>query len=659
MLAVTVHVFLAAQTHISVPLGHPVYHVIEQAQMRGLHRFLPLVRPYTRAQVLSIINEILNNDANLRFGGLTASERRILQQFRQELNPDRGGLDLVRGTFSAEHIWSDVYISGEFGFGFNLGFSTSVFPVAGGFRGADLDGADDPDLFAAADHPSRGDTFWGTDSEFINFHFHGDLGRSFSYGLAFVGTVVRAPRATLGRVNTFSPDWENDQYPDDIARRNQIILTHGEPLTHFPFSHRRNWHGSVWFPDNIGAGGFEPWPDTVAIGHMMIPEMAGSLVNGRITYRVARLEREWAAMSNNASLVFNQSAQSFLAAEITFEPFTWFSFSALTGILDYDPFMMATGGGSGLKAAAEVFQNAFSINVAQFSFRNFLRLDLGSAVVWPKRLHFGYLFPLADNFFSQLVTGDFDNAGAFLNLMGQYPGLGKLWFSLFLDEISPADINRDFFSMSRMMYAYQVGLTVHAPWLHRLAFNALTISYTRVEPFTFTHTREIVPGYGDLPMETNWVNFGRALGHYIPPNSDEILVRFTAMPVPGSTVNFQYQLIRHGANYGDRAVGGSSLWSELDPWGRQSKPELRKFFLRDGAYRWMHIFRLGGSYSFVSSSLPLSVFAEIGTVYSFFTDISGEVNSGNPYPFRRINTPQYPRTLSFVAVFGVRIFPKW
>ena len=659
--AVMVQIFLAAQTHISVPLGHPIYHVIEQAQVRGLHRFIPLVRPYTRAQVLSIVDEILNNDANLRFGGLTPAERRILLQFRQELNPGRGGLDLIRGRISTEHTWNDVYFSGELVFGFSLGFSAAAFPIARGFQGPAFDphNLPDPDdpyfLFACANHPASGDFLWGTDSEFINFHFHGDLGENVSYGLAFVGTIVRAPRSTLGRVNTFYPGWQGNPVYDP-ARENRVIFTHSEPLTHFPFSHRRNWHGSVWFPHDIGAGGFEPWPYTVAIGHMMLPELAGTLLNNRVTYRIARLDREWGAMSNSASLVFNESAQSFLAAEITFEPFPWFSFSGLTGVLDYDPFMREFGGGSGLKAAAEVFQNAFSINVAQFSFRNFFRFDLGSAVIWPKRFHLGYFFPLADSFFAQLPSGDFDNAAVFLNIMGQYPGLGKLWFSLFLDEASPSDVTRDFFNMSRMMYAYQVGVTVHVPWFRRLAFNSLTVSYTRIEPYTFSHTREHIPGYGDLPMETNWVTFGRALGHHLPPNSDELLVRFTAMPVPGSMINFQYQMIRHGADYGDRAVSGSSRWSELAP----HRQHLRKFFLRDGAYRWMHIFRLGGSHSFVSSNLPLSVFAEIGAVYSFFTDISGEPNSNiGPSPFRRVNTPQYPRTLSFIGALGVRIFPKW
>ena len=656
--AVAVQIFLDAQSHISVPLGHPVYHVIEQAQLRGLHRFLPSVRPYTRAQVLSIITEILHNDSNRRFGGLTPQERRILQRFQQDLNPERDGLNLTRGTISTEHYWNDVYFSAEFGIGFDLGFSASVFPIAGGFRGAPFDGdPENPDLFAGARHPASGDFFGGTDSS-MYMALTGDLGRNHSYGFKIRGSFIRAPRAVLGRMHTFFPGYYN---PGDPARQDRIIFSHSEPLTHFPFTFSRNWDGSLWFLGSLDAASFEPWPYVLSFGYSMLPEMSGAFLNGHVTYRVARLNREWVGMANNASLTLNQSAQPFLAAEMTFVPFRWLSFSALTGILEYDPIQREyLGRGSGLKRSAAVFQNAFSINVVEFKVRDFFRVNFGSATVWAKRFHLGYLFPMADTFLTQNTTGDFDNSALFLNLMGQYPGLGNIWFSLFVDEISFGDVSRDFFNMSRMMIAYQIGMSFHLPWLRRvgwLAFNSLTISYTKIEPFTFTHTREHIPGYGDLLMETNWVNFGRPLGHYLPPNSDELLIRFTAMPARGSTINLQYQLIRHGANFGTRAVNGSSHWSELDPRNRNA---IRKYFLRDGAYQWMHIIRLGGSYSFTGSNLPFSVFAEIGMVYSYFTDIDANIppNSGR-HSFRRVDTPEYPRSLSFIGTIGVRIFPKW
>jgi hypothetical protein len=349
-----------------------------------------------------------------------------------------------------------------------------------------------------------------------------------------------------------------------------------------------------------------------------------------------------------------------LALETVIQPFPWIAFSSLTGVLEYHN---ATGfdNNSGIKDNAEVFQNAFSIVMLEFNIENYFNIGLGTSVIWPKRFELGYIFPFADNLLSQNNIGDFDNMALFLNLQAQYPGIGKLWFSFFLDEMNIQEI-RGFFNMDRMMYAYQFGGAFHIPWM---PFSSITASYTKVEPYNFTHVRESYPWYGHNLMETNYVNFGRSLGHYIPPNSDEFLIRFETLPTAQSMIGLQYQLIRHGANYGNRAVDGSSLWSELDPCGeeRSSNEALRKHFLRDGAYKWMHILRLRGEYSFTGLSLPFKMFGEVGGVFSYFTDIFDEsgtapTNSGR-YQFRVINTPQYPHTLNFITVLGVKLFPKF
>ena len=639
---IAVQIFLAAQTHISVPLGHPVYHVIEQAQMRGLLRHLPGARPYSRAQILSFITEILNNDDNLRFGGLTMDERRILMQFRQDLNPDRDGLNLIRGTVSGESDSDDLYFSWEFGFGSDIEFGIGIFPIAGGYRYSDSSAPG----FEGSNHPGSGDTFTAIDMGVLNLSFMGDLGRNVSYGLSLSGRVFRNPRSVLG---TFEPRYW------DIEENHRQVTVFSEPHAHFPFSHQRRWDGFVWATTDVSNAGQLAWPNSLSIGYNMMPELAGSFLNGHVFFRWARLDREWAAMTNNGSLVLNQSAQPFLGMEITIAPFNWVAFSSLTGVLEYHN-AIGYGGRYGNRAQIQeisrTFQNAFSIVMAEFNWRYF-HFGFGSSAVWPRRFELGYLFPFADNFLYQNNIGDFDNMALFLNLQGRYPGLGKIWFSLFLDEM---DFASPFFEKTRMMYAFQVGTSVHIP-IRWLPFSTITVSYTRIEPFNYTHIRENVPWYGDLLMEQNYVNFGRSLGSYLPPNSDEILVRFESLPSPHSRVRLQYQLIRHGAAYGDRAVAGSSLFSEMRPFGRDA---LRKFFLRDGAYQWMHIIRLRGDYSFAGSNLPMRVFAEVGGVYSFFTDISGTPNNNErPYSFRRIDTPQYPRTLRFIANVGVQIFPNW
>jgi hypothetical protein len=391
----------------------------------------------------------------------------------------------------------------------------------------------------------------------------------------------------------------------------------------------------------------------------MIPELSGTFLNNHILYRVARLDREWAGMTTNSSLVLNQSAQPFLAIEVTIMPFNWITISSLTGVLEFEQGDKSKNDNKAyLQENSNVFQNAYSIVMLELDYKNYFHIGFGSTVVWPKRFELAYPFPFIDNFIYQNNIGDWDNMALFLNLQGQYPGIGRLWFSFFVDEFNP--LADRFFEKDRNMYAFQFGSSTHIPWL---PFTSFTITYTKNEPFNYTHIRrEKYPWYGDTPMETNYVNFGKSLGHYIPPNSDEILIRIETMPVPQSIIGLQYQLIRRGADYGDSAVDGSSLWSELDPGSKRS--DYSKFFLRDGAYQWMNIIRLRGEYSLTVHSLPVSVFCEVGGVYSYFTNVDGKANAyttgsnTKPRSYKRINTPQYPETFSIIGVLGISIFPK-
>ncbi|MDR2542601.1 MAG: hypothetical protein LBC80_04030 [Treponema sp.] len=642
----SIQVFLYSQTHIAVPLGHPVYIALEQAQMRGLFRPLPNVKPYTRAQVLSIIDEILDNDNKRRFGRLSETERRILLQFKDDLSPPREGLDLIRGTYFTEHDWNGTYFSGQLGFGMDMIFSGSYFSLGGGLKDTTPFPEDFDDLtgFEGAAHPASGDGFMGFEV-IPSVSFIGDLGRKVSYGLTLGIWVGRTPRTIQGTYFSSRLDRE--------ARR--TLVTYSEPLTFFPFTYMKRWDGYVFPSDDLSTSGMVAWPDgDLFLGYYMMPELAGTLLNGHIFYRFARLEREWAGMSNSSSLVLNQTAQPFLAFETVIQPFPWISFSSLTGVLEYHN---AVGGKSAeIEEVARTFQNAYSIVMLEFNINEYFYTGFGSSVVWPKRFELGYIFPFADNFIYQTNIGDFDNMALFFNLQAQYPGIGKLWLSVFIDEMSPAS---GFFQLARMMYAYQFGGAFQIPWL---PFSSIKVSYSKNEPYNYTHMRIRAPWYGDdLLMETNTVSFGKALGYYIPPNSDEFLVRFEILPFPQSMASLQYQLIRHGSTYGDRAVEGSSLWSEL----LGQRTNTKKFFLQDGAYQWMHIVRFRWEQSLTGFNFPVRTFAEIGGVYSYFTDIFDndgnmiEPNSNKKGKFKIINTPHYPHSLSFIGVFGVRIFPKF
>jgi hypothetical protein len=449
---------------------------------------------------------------------------------------------------------------------------------------------------------------------------------------------MRAPRSELGTYNTYY-----ESFNDREQFENRLITTYSEPRSFFPYTYMKRWDAFVWEINDVSNASHRSWPESVSIGYGMLGELSGTAFSDRLGYRFGRVYREWASMSNGSSLALNQAARPFIAFEATFKPLGWFAFSTLTGILEYY-------NSESIKTSAESSQNAYSIYMIELNYKNYFHIDFGRAVVWPKRFELGYIFPLFDNFFYQNNIGDFDNMAVFLNLKGQYPGIGKVWLSFFLDEANP---ERRFFELSRQMYAYQAGASAVVPWL---PFSSIKLSYTKNEPFNYTHTREYTPWNGNTKMDTSYVNNGVSLGHYLPPNADEILLRFEAMPVVNSRAHLQYQLIRHGANYGSRAVLGSSLSSELDPDGRSENPMLRKYFLKDGAYRWSHITKFGGEYTLSISGVPVKLFCEAGFVYSYFTDIEGPTNSGSPSNYSVINTNEYPHSTAIIATIGVRFF---
>ena len=622
------------QTHISVPLGHPVYLALEQAQMRGLCDPLPAVKPYSRSQILLIIDEILEHESG-RFNRLSDAERLILEQIKTDFSPEREGWDLSRGTVSVEKNSDGVYLSGEFGMELEMVYAGGYYPLAGGYK---EDGAS---------HPESED-FYSDIILLPSIYFIGDLGKNLTYGLTLFGFFGKSPRALLGTYNNYWGPY------DRTNNEHRLITVHSEPLAYFPYTYKKRWDGFLFAPEGLSSGGQLAWPVDYSLGYATIPELSGEFFNGHLSFRIARLDREWAGMTTNGSLILNQKAQPFLAFETVINPFSWISISSLTGVLEYHNAVGNTNRAE-VKRASESFQNAFSIVMLELNIKRYFNFGLGSSAVWPKRFELGYLFPLTENFLYQNNVGDFDNLALFLNMQGQYPGIGKLWLSLYLDEVNLDEIKR-FFELDRMMYAFQVGGSVNIPWL---PFSSITFSYTKNEPYNYSHNRIKTPWNGDKLMEQNYINFGSSLGHYIPPNSDEFLVRFETMPLPRGMFSFQYQMIRHGADYGDRSVDGSSLWSELDPVDRSEKKALEKYFLQDGAYQWMHIIKLRGEYSFKGFKVPVSLFAEIGGVYSYFTDIEGETNSGTPEPYRIINTPQYPHSLYFIGLIGARIFPKF
>ena len=604
---------LFTQSHISVSVENHVYNILEQAEMRGLCAPLSGIKPYTQTVVVKTINEILNSE---NADKLNNTEREILKQYLEQFSKPKIGLDLMQGNYYNETTFG----SSEIPISANLDFYLDI-EGSGGF------------------YDSFNEQYYGTEI-WLGVFFTGDVGRNVSYRFGGEGGLLKVPRKYLGEYDTYHTEFIS---PADSEYQNQVIEVYSEPLTHFPYSYKRRWDASVHYLDSLAI--FSHWPNQIAGTYNLLSELTASFVEDKLTFRLGRLSREWGSVPFGSSMQLNQMARPFLGIEAEFTPLSWFNVATMTGILEFDPI-------HGEKKSGMISQKAYSVTLLQFRYKNYLFLDLGEAVVWPKRFELGYISPITNTIFYQNNIGDFDNMAATVNLKAQYPGVGNIWVSLFWDE---AFWVPDWYELDRTMLAGQAGINFFLPFL---SFSSLRLSYTKVNPYTYTHNRNYNPWY-NLAMETAYTNNGVSLGYYIPPNSDEILVRFATMPAKNLTTNLQYQLIRHGADFGPSAVDGSNLLSELDPWGREGKgkPVLKRYFLQDGAYQWLHAIKFSGEWNLPTA--PLTFFCEVGTVISYFTNIAAPANiTGRPYKYSIVDTSDYPKSTGFITKLGIRVFPR-
>jgi hypothetical protein len=585
---------LFGQQHKSVPLDHEAYYLIEHAVMRGICAAPVSARPWSEYTVTGKLREILNSE-----GGLSRMEldmvKAALERFER-----KPGLDWNRGAYYLKAPLSTSYYTFEGGASLDTSFSVNT----------------------------KNKSSLGT-ADMLDLYFGGDMGAALSYDFHFRAGTFYLPRE---------------------AGSNEVAA-------YFPYTIWGTWDGVVFNP--ITGENFRGWPEKWSFGYELISEIDASFLDNRLQFRFGRIHRDWGPEENGASLFLNSHARPFLAVEGNFVFLDWLKFSSLTGVLEYIPKT------NEMKWDAITFQNAFSAGLLEFDLGKYVHIDVGSSVIWPKRFELGYIYPANSNLIYQNVIGDFDNVAFFGDIEGRLPGIGKIWLSGFLDEAQPKNFGT-FFTLDRNMYALQAGAKALVSWL---PFAAVTLRYTKVEPYCYTHPKTNVPWYNDpnefadlgeltdadrdksLGMEEGYINTGASLGYYLPPNSDELLLRFESMIAPGARAFMQYQLMRHGVEYGPGAVDGSSLHTIDHVYDENS----RKFFLRDGVYQWDHVIKLGGAYSLKRHGIPVSIFADTGVVITRFT--ASDAGPGQEGSYGPVDNDIYPAGTGFIFTIGVKVYP--
>ena len=663
--------FSFAQNYVSVDLSDSIYKILDYAQLNGLCNSLTGYKPYPQKIILDAVNEIL--DSNLE---LTETEKTILENYKSSYTNDE---EKKNNVLHVNLLNKDEEGNTKASFKYNFSFET----VASG-------GIYNNSKFNQ----------WGIDN-IPSFKFQGDLGSNFSYMINGAFDLTRMPLYLCGDDYIISQNqrFDGPEFIYEIDADGKIIKkANPNPrkrtvkkyinTSYLPYGYNKPWDGQMYFLSDMSAGGLEGWPFEIGLSGGITSEIRASFFDDKFVIGGGRYNREFAGMDNGRSLAVNAKARPFFGIDMVATPFDFLKFTSLSGVLEYPNQDYMNGNAMpiydeyvpnipkdtnndgtvdkivpnyyyGRGDDALYWQNAFSINMVELDFKYF-HFDFGGSCIWPKKIELGYLFPLSCYVEYQNHIGDYDNLALFTDIKLKYPGLGEIWGSVYVDELN--GLNNNPFTDTRDMFATQIGLKYLVP---KLSFATLGVSYSKVEPYCYTHHAVKTPWY-DHPLSENYTNNGESLGYYLPPNTDELLVQFNWMPLENLIVDSMFQFTRHGADYGSQQVPGSSLYSEMRVGGRDN---LKKYFLHDGAYNWIYSFSVGANYDLSKYKVPVQLFGNFGLTYSYWTGID-ETLALNNYqgetagncvginydtPYHKINTQEYPETFGGVLTLGAKV----
>ena len=614
-----------AQTNISVDITDNVYNILSASEQKNLCTKLSNTRPYTQKYIVQKLNEILSNLQNQEESYAVRIQKKEIQKQLNKFQVKKG-FDFSRFNYNFSATEENPVT-------LNLGASYTTQ----GFGG----------VYDISESSSGGFETYGS------INICGDFGKNVSYRTYGNLGLSRMPLEFLGTYDIgkywYSVDEEGN--PDDTIR----TINKFQNNSCLPYTYKKFWDGSVYSIGILSTGGdLNGWCNEISLAFSMLGDLRTTLLNDNIEIGIARQDREWAAMDNGSSLVLNGMARPFTGFDAKFKITPYFTLSTLFGSLEFPN--QGYINSNAFPSHGEIhndsyyFQTNYAVTLLEADFKNF-HADFGSASIFPKRFELGYFFPFVDKVVFQNNVGDYDNLSLFANVKYTLPEYFSVWGSFFLDETFGLKTN--IFEMERCMFAYQGGVKANIPWL---PFGKVSLRYTKVEPYCYTHQSLLNQPYYDDYVSESYTNNGSCIGYYMPPNSDEILLNFEFVPEVNSTCGLRYQFSRHGADYGSQQVLGSSIYSELNPVGERAT--LKKYFLHDGTYQWTNAISVYGSYDMSDFKIPVQFNMSVGYVNSFFTSIGSvtrdEANWKTPYS--KINTDEYPVKNGCVVNLGFKAF---
>ena len=379
----------------------------------------------------------------------------------------------------------------------------------------------------------------------------------------------------------------------------------------------------------------------IGIGLSYSPEITTSLLDDSLRILVGSYCRDWGPGINNLGL--SGSAQKFEGIEIQYQPTSWLRFSSLVGSLGITEFEEVYG--VTLPTQKSSFDNNYSTQRLEITLGNF-KLNVFESVVWKKRFELSYINPLSIYWIAQNYQGDWDTLLGGFDFSYRFPGFGRLYMSLALDEFT-ADL-KHFFTNPRNMLALQGGIEIPVGIFD---FGLLTIQGTYVPPFFGAHMVEKRQAWGDGGYTIEYANGGKGLSYPLNPDSLELLLGFSCSFGKGwsmgITIKDQIQSAQYSKKsfdinntYGSLTNAGLSL-NDFMNYGAETKYKLKKFF----SYVWKNTLDVDVTVSKSFDDYPIEINTGFTTIVDWTRNFTNsDENYGDKVSLQNWNSP-YIRAL--------------
>jgi hypothetical protein len=175
--------------------------------------------------------------------------------------------------------------------------------------------------------------------------------------------------------------------------------------------------------------------------------------------------------------------------------------------------------------------------------------------VYAEKLHIELLNPIMPYQMAEDYLGEIGNNTMEFDAEISLIPHAKVYSALFLDDFHP---DKNPFKYSGFRWAVLGGTMIANPL--GLDNTDLTLEYSRVEPWTYTHKGTLQ----DPPIPTAYKHFDEPLGHWIGPNADDLFAQMGWQINRKMRGTLSYNRIRHGE------VGGN-IYDAPEDYTREKK----------------------------------------------------------------------------------------